>query len=124
PPTAAFSCRLQYTRASTRCYVPHIVAESRASTAGQPPKHRSLVDALDDRRDTLAAADAERGEAVFAAALAQLVREREQKARPRRAERVPERDRPAVHVGPVPVEAEILLHREVLRRERLVDLDQ
>src|SRR5688500_253975 len=37
---------------------------------------------------------------------------------------MPERDRAAVHVGLIPVEAEVFLDGEVLRRERLVDLDQ
>src|SRR5205085_1786734 len=42
----------------------------------------------------------------------------------RRAERVPERDRAAVHVRLLAIEAEVFLHREVLRREGLVDLDE
>src|SRR5579859_6661097 len=85
---------------------------------------RTALDALEDRRDPLAAADAERREAVLALALAELGDEREREACARRAQRMAERDRAAVHVRLVPVEAEVLLDGEVLRRERFVDLDQ
>src|SRR2546427_12955737 len=74
---------------------------------------------LDDRRDSLTAADAERREPVALLTLAELVRERERETRARRAERVPERDRAAVHVRLLAVEPKVLLHREVLGREGL-----
>src|SRR5262245_64097586 len=45
-------------------------------------------------------------------------------ARARRAERMAERDGAAVDVGALAVEAELLLDGEILRRERLVDLDE
>src|SRR5207253_9172984 len=79
---------------------------------------------LDARPHPLTATDPGRREPVALLALAQLVREREREPRARRAERMPERDRAAVHVGPLAIETEILLHRQVLGRERLVDLDQ
>src|SRR6266480_2113160 len=83
-----------------------------------------LVRALQDRRDPLAPTDAERREPVALLSLAQLVGERQGESRTRRAERMAERDRTAVHVRLLAVEAEVLLHREVLRREGLVDLDE
>src|SRR5437867_2071431 len=82
------------------------------------------LDALEHRRNALPAADAERREPVALLALAQLVHEREREARARRAERMAKRDRAAVHVRLLAVEAEIFLHGEVLRGEGLVDLDE
>src|SRR2546430_1037391 len=79
---------------------------------------------IDPRRGPRAAADAERREAVALLALAQLVRGREREPCARRAERMAERDRAAVHVRLLAIEAEVLLDGEVLRRKRLVDLDE
>ena len=77
-----------------------------------------------NRRDALAAADARRREAVLLAAPPQLVRQRQQQPRAAHAERMAERDRAAVDVDLVAIEAELLLDREVLPGERFVDLDQ
>ena len=52
------------------------------------------------------------------------VEERGEHARAARADRMPERDRAAVHVHARPVPAELLAVGERLRRERLVRLDQ
>src|SRR5439155_9997567 len=95
-----------------------------AGQRGRARRDRVFLAALDPRRDSLAAADAERREPVALLTLAELVGEREREARARRAERVPERDRAAVHVRLLAVEAEILFHRQVLRGERFVDLDE
>src|SRR5258706_2258558 len=75
-------------------------------------------------RDPLAATDAGAGDAVAPPAPAELEEERQDQARPRGAERVAEGDRPAVHVDPLAIEPQLLLDRQVLRRERLVDLEQ
>src|SRR5258708_4433985 len=85
---------------------------------------RAQLDALEDRRDALTAADAERRERVLAVALAELGDEREREPRTRGAERMAESDRAAVHVRLLAIEPEVLLDREVLRREGLVDLHQ
>src|SRR5438445_255649 len=85
---------------------------------------RVPLDALADRRDPLAPADAERRESVALLPLPQFVRERKREPSPRCAEGMPERDRAAVHVRLLAIEAEVLFHREVLRREGLVDLDE
>src|SRR6185369_13936559 len=79
---------------------------------------------LDQDRDALAAADAGRGDAEALLAAPQLQHERQDQTRARRAERVPERDRAAVDVDLVTVQAELLLAAEVLGREGLVDLDE
>src|SRR5262245_9837102 len=93
-------------------------APRRHGVTGAPDRARDaravgLVDALDDRRDALAAADAQRREPALPAALAQLVSEGQREAGARRAERMPERDRAAVHIRSLAVEAEILLDGEV-----------
>ena len=75
-------------------------------------------------RDRSPAAEAERREALPPAAPPKLVEERRQDARARRADRVAERDRAAVDVDLVPVEAELVAIGQDLRGERLVDLDQ
>src|SRR6185503_10920088 len=87
-------------------------------------RYEATLDAFDDRGDALSAADAQRCEPILPAALAQLVCEREREPRAGRTQRMTEGDRAAVHIRLVAIEAELLLHREVLRRERLVDLDQ
>ena len=79
---------------------------------------------LDDDRDALPAADAGGAEPVAAAPASQRVQQVERDAGAARAERVAQRDRAAVHVGALAVEPQLLLHRQVLGRERLVDLDQ
>ena len=60
----------------------------------------------------------------FSAAAPQLERQRQQQARAGHAERMAERDRAAVDVDLVAIEAELLLDGEILRGERLVDLDE
>src|SRR5262245_6049722 len=84
----------------------------------------SRAGVLDQDRDALAAADAGRGDAEALLAAPELQEERQDQARAGRAERVPERDRAAVDVDLVAVEAELLLDAEVLRREGLVDLEE
>ena len=54
----------------------------------------------------------------------QFERQRQQQARAGHPERMAERDGAAVDVDPLAIEAELLLDREVLRRERFVDLDE
>ena len=80
--------------------------------------------ACEERGLALADADAQRREPVTAAPPAQLVEERHDEPRAAHAERVAERDRAAVHVHALRVEPELADHREALRRERLVQLDE
>ena len=82
-------------------------------------------DALDQRGDALADADAHRGDRALAAARFQRVHRGQRQARAGRAERMPERDRAAVrvHVLGVVRQAELAQHREALGGERLVQLD-
>src|SRR5581483_9181965 len=88
------------------------------------PGHGLNGRALEERRLTLADADAERRDAVPAAAPAQLVQQGDDETRPAHAERVPDRDRAAVDVHLRLVEAELANDGERLRRERLVELDE
>ena len=73
---------------------------------------------------TTTAADAERREPVLALSLAELGDERERETRTGRAERMAKRDRAAVHVRLLAIEAKLFLDGEVLGRERFVDLDE
>ena len=68
--------------------------------------------------------DAERRQAVAAPAPAELVQERDDESRTAHPERVPDRDRTAVHVDLLLVEAEVAAHRQALRGKRLVELDE
>src|SRR5262252_1699435 len=70
------------------------------------------------------AADAHRDDGVAALPALQLVQGGGDLAGARRAERVPERDRAAVHVHALGRQAQLALAVERLRRERLVDLEQ
>src|SRR5436190_15141116 len=79
---------------------------------------------FDDDGVALATAGANRGHAEAAAAAAQLVHERAQDAGSGGADRMTERDRPAVHVHLRLVDAEHPHGVESDRGERLVDLEQ
>src|SRR5882762_3856405 len=80
--------------------------------------------ALHAHGDAHAAADAERGEALLGVTLLHLEEQRHQHAAARGADRMAERDRPAVDVDLRGVPAEVLVDRTGLRGERLVGLDQ
>src|SRR5262245_47019490 len=84
----------------------------------------SVVSPFHAHRNAHAAADAKRGEALFRVALLHLVEQRDQHAPARGADRMTERDRPAVDVDLRGVPAEILVDGAGLRGERLVRLDQ
>src|SRR5262245_54193644 len=71
-----------------------------------------------------AGALAHRLQAVTAAGALELVEQRGHEPRAGAAERVPERDRTAVHVDALHVGVVLLRPREDDRRERLVDLDE
>src|SRR5262245_32742369 len=79
---------------------------------------------FDDERGTLAAADAGGAQPVAGAAPPERMQQVRGDPRSAGPERVAEGDRAPIHVGALAVEAELTLDREVLRGERLVDLDQ
>mmetsp|Transcript_31128 Transcript_31128/g.98789 ORF Transcript_31128/g.98789 Transcript_31128/m.98789 type:complete len:245 (+) Transcript_31128:1312-2046(+) len=76
---------------------------------------------LEEQGDALATADAGRADGVLLVLADELVREVRRDARAGGAERVADGDGAAVGVGDLPVEAQLLLAGEVLRREGLVD---
>src|SRR2546421_3482819 len=77
-----------------------------------------------ERGVALAAAATQGSGAEPAAPAAQLVDQRGDEARPRHADRVTERDRAAVDVDDVVVDAQVAHGRESHGGERLVDLEQ
>src|ERR1700761_1065784 len=79
--------------------------------------------ALQQQCDPLAAADAQRDQAELEVPALHLVEDLGGDRRSGGADRMPERDRAAVGVDPLLVEAEIVDHRERLGGERLVELD-
>src|SRR6266568_2551641 len=79
---------------------------------------------LEGHRDALPAADAGAAEAEACPAPAQLVEEVHGDAGAARGERVADRDGPAVDVRLVARQPELLLDRQVLRREGLVHLEE
>src|SRR5437588_9992774 len=80
--------------------------------------------ARDAHRNSHAAADAQRREALLGVTLLHFVEQGHQNARARCADRMTERDRAAIDVDPVGVPAEVAVDRAGLRRERLVGLDE
>src|SRR5579872_7603590 len=84
----------------------------------------SSLNRFDNRRDALTAADAGGRDAARLTAAAELQNERQQQARAAHAERMAERDRAAVHVHAIAIQAELLFDGEILAGERLVDLEQ
>src|SRR5207249_5790812 len=85
---------------------------------------RESVGILDEERDPLAAADAERRQAVADPAAPHLMNERRGDARSGRPDGVSQGDRAPVHVVALQIEAEVPLAGEDLDGEGLVDLDQ
>src|SRR5215211_4424196 len=85
---------------------------------------RGISHPLDDRGVGQSAALAHDLQPVPATGSLELVQQRRHQLRARRAERVPERDRAAIHVGLGEVGAVLLLPGEDHRSERLVDLEQ
>ena len=79
---------------------------------------------FEDRRQALADADAHGGDAVLAAAAAQLADQGAGEAGAGAAERVAEGDRAAVDVEPLLLDAELAGAGEDLGGEGLVELDQ
>ena len=79
---------------------------------------------LEQRRLALADPDAQRREAVAAAAPAQLVHQRHHQPRAAHPQRMAERDRSAVDVDALGVDSQLAHDGHALRRERLVQLDQ
>src|SRR6185369_3293409 len=80
--------------------------------------------ALDDHRDALPSADAERRKAERHVALLHRVQQRHEDARAAGTDRMTERDRAAVDVDLGGFDAELGEYAERLRGERLVELPQ
>src|SRR5690348_2159338 len=79
---------------------------------------------FENRRYALADADAHRREAIAPLAAAQFVQQRGGDARAAGAERMPERNRSAVHVRLGRVDIQVPQTRDRLRGERFVNLHQ
>src|SRR5690242_14960017 len=92
---------------------------SKSFTSSKRPKRSKC---FDDSRDALASADAGARHPELLLPPAQLVQERVRDACAARAERVSERDGPAVGIEARRVEVQFVHAREHLRGERLVDL--
>src|SRR5688500_19939058 len=95
-----------------------------ATSCGSRLKSMSALQILEDRSRALSAADAHRDQTVARAAAAHLAEELHGELRAGRAERMAERDRPAVHVHLRLVETELAHDRKRLSGECLVELDQ
>src|SRR5262249_23251112 len=107
-----------------RISITDLLTNESCSCTPQRPASRLLREGLDEDRDPLSPADACRRDPVAPPAPTKLEEQREDEPRPRGAERMAQRDRAAVDVHLVAVELQRLLAREVLRGERLVDLEQ
>src|SRR4051812_32747917 len=85
---------------------------------------KRILRRLQEQRDALAAADAGGADAALQVAPPHLVEQVRGDARAGGAERMAHGDGAAVHVGAVAREPQLLLHREVLRSEGLVHLEE
>src|SRR5947209_10938307 len=103
---------------------PSISVRSRSKNAAGEPAGPSAAIDLDDHRVALAAAGADRGAPEAATAAAQLEHQRAEDPCSRGADRVAERNRSAVHVDLVLVDAQHPHRVEGDRGEGLVDLPQ
>src|SRR5262245_30705917 len=108
---------------ATRAIVfPPVQKKARPPVAASSLILRSV--ARDAHGDAHAAADAQRRQALLGVALLHLVEQRHENARPRRADRMAERDGAAIDVDLRRIPAEILVDGAGLRREGLVRLDE
>src|SRR3954452_15253669 len=130
PRTARASCRrdswpaLYEARAKWKADEPSISVLSRSKNAALRCVAGLAAVDLEDDRVALAATRADGRDAKAAAAPAQLVHESAEHTRAGCANRVTERNRPAVHVDLRLVEAEHAHRVERDRREGLVELEQ
>src|SRR5438132_9254581 len=85
---------------------------------------RTILCQLEKQRDSLPAPDAGGADAAAGTPAPHLVEQVRRDPRAGSRERMAYRDRAAVHVRAIARQPQLLLHREVLRRERLVDLEQ
>src|SRR6516165_6550308 len=83
-----------------------------------------MLDALDDHRHGIAAAETKRCQAALQTALLKSVEQSGQHARPRSPDGVPERDRAAIHVDAFFVKSEPLFTGEHLRGKGLIQLEK
>ena len=79
---------------------------------------------LDSERNAHAAADAERGKALFGAAPLHFVQKRDKDAGARCADRMADRDRAAIDIHDRRIPAHVLVDGQGLRREGFIRLDE
>src|SRR5438477_12360700 len=100
------------------------MVSSRSTHPTMPVPTANALIAGNAHRNSHAAADAQRRQALFRVAPLHLVQQRDEDPGARGADRVAERDRAAIDVELLGVEAEFLADRTGLRREGFVGLDQ
>src|SRR5260221_591877 len=119
--------RSGFTPCSSRARIAPMCAQPRALPAPSARPMRGLrlrpSNPLEDRGDTLPAADAHGDQRVALLRALELVERLHRQDRAGGADRMAERDRAAVRVDLRRVEAEVLGHRHRLHGERLVRLD-
>src|SRR5713101_4252466 len=79
---------------------------------------------LHNHRNPLPAANARRGQPVLLLAPTQLIQQRDHQPRSGRSQRMSQRNRSTIHVHLFAIESQFFLHSQILRRERLVHLNQ
>src|SRR3954470_9688114 len=93
-------------------------------TSSRVKNSRPSVERFNDHGNALPAADACGRQAAPPAAPAQLEQHGQHQARPAHAERMAERDRAAIDVHLVAIEAELFFDGEILPGEGFVDFDE
>src|SRR5579883_2855988 len=84
--------------------------------------YRLETDIFKNGRDPLTTADTEGGRAIFQVMTAQFGDQSDGQARAAGSQRMANRDRAAIDVRFLAIQAKLFLYREILGRERLVDL--
>jgi hypothetical protein len=79
---------------------------------------------LDHHCDSLTSADTCCGQSIPLLPALQLVKQRKHQARTGSTQRMTQRNRSAIHVGTRAIQPELLLHGQVLGRERLVHFNE
>src|SRR5689334_13528667 len=100
-----------------------MLQDTRQTRTGVMPTVASARIHLEQTRRAHPAADAHRHHADATALLPETVHELRRELRARRAKRMTERYRAAMHVDNTLIHPELLDHRDDLRGERLVELD-
>src|ERR1700733_185209 len=83
----------------------------------------ALIQTLNNHRNPLPAPNARRRQTIPQTVPPQFIQQRNHQSRPGRRQRMPQRNRPAIHIRLIAIQSQNFLYRQILRRKRFVHFD-